>query len=187
MLTEKERQWIGKAYEKYTQRLLVYSFSMLRSLPDAYSLAEDCVQETFVIAMKKIKTLIRHDSPEGWLMSTCRKVTLSKWRKMLRREEIIGKRVLWADIDVAEDDRNPIEEWILQNDLLEVKSRLADSLTEQESDVFRLYYEESLPLKACAKKLGLSETAVRGTIQRIRAKLSRLILLLIIFLPVVYF
>ena len=70
MLTESERAFLNRMYGTYARTLLVYSFSMLRTLPDAFPMAEECVQETFERAMLRMHTLARHRSPERWLMNT---------------------------------------------------------------------------------------------------------------------
>ncbi len=63
MLTENERQFLDLLYRRYGRTLFVYSFSLIRPLPDTARAAEECVQETFEKAMRKIKLLMRHETP----------------------------------------------------------------------------------------------------------------------------
>ena len=71
MLPERERKFLDLIYEKYAGSLFACSLSLLRSLPDASSIAEECVQETFETAMRKMKILEQHPAPEAWLNAVC--------------------------------------------------------------------------------------------------------------------
>lgn len=170
MQTENKHAFLSELYTKYTRDLFTFSLSLLRSLPDAFSLAEECVQETFEKATWKVGTLKRLDSPKAWLINTCRKITISKRRKLLNRKSITGKQVSLDEACIVIDDHDRIEEWILRNDLLNGKQQLIDALTEQERAVFDLYYEKNHTLKDTASLLNLSENAVHGAIHRIKAK-----------------
>ena len=183
MLPERERKFLDLIYEKYAGSLFACSLSLLRSLPDAPSLAEECVQETFETALRKIKILERHPAPEAWLKDVCRNITLSRHRKILNRLRITGQGVPYSD-SVA-DVRSRIDEWIDQHDLQQKKRQLIESLTEEETAVFHAYFEQELSLKESAEKLGLSENAVRGSVQRIRSKAARISVLLSLFLWIV--
>ena len=176
MLTESERAFLDRMYGTYARTLLVYSFSILRALPDAFPMAEECVQETFERAMLRMHTLARHKSPERWLMNTCRKITLSRRRKQLNRLQITGQPVLYEEFADTLPSGDNVEEWILRNDLFERKQQLMDLLTEEELAVYRCYYEEDRSLKECAEALNLSVNAVRGSVQRIKGKLMQIML-----------
>ena len=176
MLTESERAFLDKMYGTYARTLLVYSYSMLRALPDALSLAEECMQETFERAMLRMNMLSRHQAPERWIMNTCRKITLSRRRKLLNRLRIIGQPVPYEEIADAVPAGDNVEEWVLRNDLFERKQQLMDLLTEEERAVYRCYYEEDRSLKDSAETLNLSVNALRGAIQRIKGKLMQIML-----------
>ena len=176
MLTESERAFLDKMYGTYARTLLVYSFSMLRALPDAFPLAEECVQETFERAMLRMNTLSRHKAPERWFMNTCRKITLSRRRKLLNRLRITGRPLPYEEIAGAVSAGDNVEDWVLRNDLFERKQQLLDLLTEEEQTVYRCYYEEDRSLKDSAEALNLSVNAVRGAVQRIKGKLMRIML-----------
>ena len=174
MLTESERQFVDEFYRTYGRMLFVYSFSLLRPLPDAVQAAEECVQETFERAMLKIRQVMRHEAPIFWLKNTCRKVTLAKKRKLLNRQRIAGRTVpIDADHDIAEP-KDCIEIWILENDLFDVKQDLLGALTEEEAAVYQLFYEKGLPIKAAAETLQITDGAVQAALRRIRAKLERI-------------
>ena len=174
MLSEREQIFLDRAYDKYSRPLFQYSLSLLRTLPDSLSLAEECMQETFEVALRKIKVLQRHEALEGWLVATCKHITISKRRKILKRMSFMGNPIPIDDAYNVADINNRIEEWIEQNDHQQKKRLLIQALTEQELAVFHLYYEKELSLKDSAEQLEMSENAVQGSIQKIRAKARKL-------------
>lgn len=182
MLSEREQIFLDRAYKRHAQSLYRYSLSLLRTIPDAPSLAEECTQETFEVALRKIKILQQHESPEAWLMATCKHITLTKRRNTLNHRRILGKPISIDESYNIADIHNRIDEWIENHDYQQKKQQLIQSLTEQELAVFHLYYEEELSLKESAAKLHLSENAVQGSIQKIRSKAAKISITLFTFL-----
>ena len=107
MLTEQEEQFLDAIYAKYAQTLLRCSQSILLQFPDSGALAEECVQETFVVAMRKMKKLLRHEAPEAWLKDTCRKISLTKRRNLLIHARILGTPVSFS---VLFDTPDPMDD-----------------------------------------------------------------------------
>lgn len=174
MLNDEERSFLDGLYDKYAHRLFLYSYSQLIQFPNPRSLAEECVQETFESALKKIHALLKHDSPEGWLMSACKKNVLSMRRKIMRRMRITETSFPEDTPFAASRSHDSVEEWIMKYDLSTAQQQLVDVLTEQERSVYQLFYANRLSLKETAKRLNLSEAAVRGATQRIRAKAKKI-------------
>ena len=186
MLSECEQIFLDRVYQRHAQSLYRYSLSLLRSIPDAPSLAEECVQETFEVALRKIRVFQQLESPEAWLIATCKRITISKRRKMLNRQRIVGKIISIEDSYDIADTHNRLDEWIEKHDLQHIKQQLIQSLTEQELAVFHVYYEEELSLKESAAKLQLSENAVQGAVQRIRSKAAKISITFFTFLWFVF-
>ena len=170
MLTDQEQQFLDQLFAKYAQTLLRCSQSILLQFPDSGELAEECVQETFEVALRKMKMLLRHEAPVYWLKNTCRKISMSKRRKLLNRIRILGTPVSYSTLNDVPDPIDDIEAWVLANDLASVKQSLLSKLSEEERDVYHLFYEQHLPMKDIATKLNLSVDAIRGALQRIRNK-----------------
>ena len=173
MLTEQEEQFLDAMYTKYAQTLLCCSQSILLQFPDSGALAEECVQETFEVAMRKMKKLLRHEAPEAWLKDTCRKISLTKRRNLLIHARILGTPVSFSVLFDTPDPMDDIEAWAMANDLASVKQSLLFKLSDEERAVYRLFYEQNLSMKDTANELNLSVGAVRGALQRIRSKGER--------------
>ena len=182
MLTTEEKAFLDALYQRYARIVFMYSYSLLQPLPDAWATAEECTQDTFEKAMTKIGILLRHESPEGWLITTCRNITLTRKRKKWNRTRIIGVTVPIDESHPVADPHDFVEEWILKNDLVKAKEELLGSLSKQEMAVFRACYEEGQSVRSTAEALRLSESAVRGTIQRIRQKAKQISPLLFMLL-----
>ena len=173
MLKHEEEQFLNDLYAKYAHTLIIYSHSMLLQIPDSFSVAQECMQETFEKAIAQRKTLCRHEAPLLWLKKTCRNITSSKRRKILNRARIHGWKASEDIIGNTADPYDCIEEWALRQDTGDIKRLLLESLTNEERDVYHAYYEENRSLKDAAAVLGISENAVRGAISRIKAKLAK--------------
>ena len=99
MLTTEEEAFLDALYQRFARIVFMYSYSLLLPLPDAWSMAEEGTQDTFEKSMAKIDILRRHESPEGWLMTTCRNVTLTR-----RRKESLCNHPNEVRSDVATDE-----------------------------------------------------------------------------------
>ena len=118
MLTEQEEQFLDAIYAKYAQTLLRCSQSILLQFPDSGALAEECVQETFVVAMRKMKKLLRHEAPEAWLKDTCRKISLTKRRNLLIHARILGTPVSFSVLFDTPDPMDDTNGSVLKLDLV---------------------------------------------------------------------
>ena len=90
------------------------------------SLAEEAVQETFVIACTKQHALENSPNPEGWIMNTlknvCRNIQKNRNYYLTRilslNESVLGTTTLESDKDVYKrQDVCCISEWVLHTTL----------------------------------------------------------------------
>lgn len=65
-----EKEWLENLYRKLFQRLFLSARTALQN----ECLAEEAVQDTFVIACKKIDKVADSENPAGWLMNTLKNV-----------------------------------------------------------------------------------------------------------------
>jgi len=68
-----KREFLKKLYIEQSVNMFRYANSSLYD----YYLAEEAVQETFMIAWEKIESLIKMESPVGWLFGTL-KITMKR-------------------------------------------------------------------------------------------------------------
>lgn len=135
----------------------------LRALGAAPDLAEDVLQDTFLVAFRKLGRDVAAAAVASFLRQTARHLYLRRRRDEGRREELLAELAegLWRE-DCAGDDG---EGW-----LAALRARVAD-LDGKAAEVVRLFYGEGRDRVATAAALGLKENGVKTLLQRVRATL----------------
>lgn len=152
---------ITELYLRMYDFLVDYAKASLGNL----SLAEEAVQETFVIAWQKQDAISSSLKPEGWLVNTLKNVISN-----MRKNQESGKRLLREyiaacchDISIKEDSAR-IE--ILYEDIAE---------TEEMKLIKEMAFEGCSYLEM-AERRGISVPACRKRVQRAREVLRKKIL-----------
>ena len=155
-MKERHRE-ISKLYIQMYTRLFEYARSALPN--DA--LAEEAVQDTFVIACQKIDDLLYSQNPPGWLVVTLKKVISNTIRKQQTAQRILAAYLARDSLDVAMS-YDQLELAILYNDI---------SKTEE----FVLLKEIAIDgksYKQMAEARGISIATCRKRVQRAKEKLK---------------
>lgn len=174
MLTNEENDFLDALYRKYEQRLFWISYEILGCRRDNQLLAEDCVQQTFEISMRKLRSLKASSVPYFWLRQTCRNISRAESRKLAIRNRILNNPVPFEETNNIPNLRNDIAEWLLTQELLQKEKKLLSTLTRKEAAVYQAVYKDHLTTRDAALLLHISEGAVRGARQRIKDKLVKL-------------
>lgn len=149
---------ITDLFKRMYETLLRYAKSLLGNS----ALAEEAVQETFVIAWVKQEDLFSSPNPEGWLMSTLRNVIFNMRRVQAAEKRFIGEYISVHGRDVAVT-RDQIAFDVLYEDIagteeLElIKERILEGYTHPEM----------------AQRHGISTYACRKRLQRAREFLQK--------------
>ncbi len=146
-------------YSKEIDRLYVQMYPMLfeyaRSSLSNDALAEEAVQDTFIIACQKAEFLCSSPKPEGWLVNTLKYVLSNTIRS-----QNIAKRILQDYFaSIANDASASIDRVGLE--------LLYDDVADLEE--FKLLKEMALDGRSClemAEQRGISVTACRKRIER---------------------
>ncbi|GAA5154490.1 hypothetical protein GCM10025768_25740 [Microbacterium pseudoresistens] len=129
--------------------------------------AEDVVQETFVVAWRKLPGLVlAGDSLLPWLATICRFQSANRLRR-IRRDR--------ARTTEAPDETIPdpvdVEEQVVT---AELAARIADELggmSALDREIFRLCATEGYAYGAAAEELGVSHAVIRNRLSRVRTRL----------------
>jgi RNA polymerase sigma-70 factor, ECF subfamily len=139
------------------------------SLVGRRDIAEELVQEAFIQANQKWRSISQYDDPTGWV----RRVLVNRCTDTLRRSgterRALGK--VGADTDrrsTATDRREPSPD-----DPLWTAVR---SLPDQQAAVIALVYLEDLDINEVASALTISEHTARTHLQRAKARLAGLLI-----------
>ncbi len=162
----KDRAAFTKIVECYQLRLRVFASSIVASR----EMVDEIVQTTFVFAYKNIDRYTLGTNFYAWLRSICRNYALEELRREVREQKkraqyfecVVGQETLVAETREAEDRTAFL--WTCMEKLGENARTLMD----------RRYTREE-PIRAIAKKLGRSASAVKVALFRIREQLRECI------------
>ncbi|NHI15652.1 RNA polymerase sigma factor [Microbacterium excoecariae] len=129
--------------------------------------AEDVVQETFVVAWRRLREIeLQGPSALPWLATICRKTAANRIR---------SRRTERAHLAGAADDREPdtvdVADQVIAADLAERIAREVDGLGETDRRIFALCVTAGYAYAAAAAELGITQGAVRNRLSRIRTRL----------------
>lgn len=156
-LTREQDEQISALYHEMFNCLLKTAVSSLRS----EMLAEEAVQETFCIACRKPDDLLSSKNPQGWLVKTLRYV-ISNMKRLATTQDKLMAAVYWDYNKIVHfDDYSNVE--------------YADMISPEEFLLFRRITVDRLSMREAAAELEISVEACKKRVQRIRAKLRRIV------------
>lgn len=174
MPTSDDREWAARAatgdqgafraiYRAYVKPVYWIAHGILGSPADA----EDVVQETFVVAWRKLPGLeLASDSLLPWLATICRFQAANRLR-ILRRD-----RANTADaLDEALPDTVSVEDQVISSALADRIAEEVGRLDEVDRRIFRLCAVEGYAYQVAADELGVSHAVVRNRLSRVRTRL----------------
>lgn len=146
---------INEKYLKFIETLYIKNASLLFNYANIIlsntSLAEEAVQETFVIACIKQHALENSSNPEGWLMNTlknvCRNIQKNRNYYLSRilslNESVLGTTALESD-NLWETN---VQDFISKEDFMILKKIILDGYSYKD-----LAKELGISLEACKKR-----------------------------------
>ncbi|NIA26324.1 MAG: sigma-70 family RNA polymerase sigma factor [Gammaproteobacteria bacterium] len=152
-------------YEATFAQVLAYCRRRTRSLEDA----EDAVVETFLVAWRKLDDATSADSPLLWLYGVASRVIGNQRRGQDRFGRLIGK------IGRLFDRRGvpgPDEQVLTAAEATQVAAAL-ETLSGIDRELIRLVAYEQLSYTEAGVVVGLSESAIRSRLFRVRRRLRR--------------
>lgn len=149
-------QWFTKLYREHSARLFKQAFYVLRNR----HLAEDLVEETFLILLYKQNTLVDHPNIGGWLSQTLKHLIMDEIKSARHRLEM---PLIYDDSAATEDTyQEPL------------KDLLPKGLSPKEQEILILLYEKQLSYEEIAQHLGISVLNCRTRAFRAKAHYKEL-------------
>lgn len=147
----------------------IYNFILAKT--GKKEVAEDITQDVFLIAYKKGKKFLEHEKPVAFLYVTARNL-ISQYFKQ-------SAKFNFQEIEIESSSKDVFEEICKERaysfDESLYQERVLLELTKSERDLYREYYVDKNPMKVIAKKLEMSEPAVRMKYMRIRKKVQNIV------------
>lgn len=129
--------------------------------------AEDVMQETFLVAWRKLPGLVlASDSLLPWLVTICRFQSANRMRRQRRDRTHTA-----AAAEETLADTVDVEEQVISRALVERVLVELTHLSPLDRDIFRLCAGEGYAYNAAAEHLGVSHAVVRNRLSRIRSRL----------------
>ncbi len=154
-------------YRMFSQRMFIVS---LRIVGDRL-LAEDVMQESFIIAFEKIKECKTPEYFGSWL----KRIVINRSIDEVRKRKIIFSSLDESLPIVDESPENQSESELEQSILLEYVKKAISMLPDGYRIVLILKLMEDYDYSIIAKELGLAESSVRSQYVRGRQKLLEII------------
>ncbi|MCS6895681.1 MAG: sigma-70 family RNA polymerase sigma factor [Bacteroidia bacterium] len=132
------------------------------------AMAEDIVQETFLKAWENCHTFRGEAQFSSWLYTIARRLTLRTVRKRSIWRWIPWR---WEAVETIESAMEPSE---MSAESIETNLRAAlKRLSPIQQAVWQAVWEENLPYKKVAQRLGIRENTVKAHIHQIRQRLRK--------------
>ena len=136
-------------------------------------LAEDCVQETFLLLFERYDQLANHPCMGRWLLLTCmHKLDNALYKRHVREKRAAFSMNEYPELSLPERQSN-IDRWLDADYAQECIQRVRETLTEKESTVFEDYFLEGLTAAEIAYKRSVTEGSVKSILRKIRKKARR--------------
>lgn len=133
-----QNEWFDQLYREHSARLFKQAYYVLH---DSH-LAEDLVEETFLILLYKQRDLVNHPNLAGWLSLTLKNLIFDELKSARHRLEMPL---------ISDDTASSVDTYHQALDEL-----LPKGLFPKEREILILLFEEQLPYEEIALRLGIS-------------------------------
>lgn len=162
-------------YDKFFQILCQENyeqiFKYIMVMVHDKSVAEDIVQEVFIVAYKKRKTIFLYENKRAFLYKVSKNLTNEYIRKSKKY------KIVELNDNSAVDERD-LCDLIYQQKNSEIDEtpyvdEVINDLPEEKRKLYELYYINKIPMKNIAKLLNISETTTRMRFVRLRRDIKK--------------
>lgn len=153
----------NRTFDTYSES--IFSFCMARLHCHADD-AEDCLQETFAVFYRQLKSGVQVENPRAFLYKTASNFIKKTLHKRQRRQDY--------EYSISEENAQLIDHLNRTDDALltgELQQVIEKTLTQQEKTIFALRFEQGQPVKNIAQQLGMTPGNCATQICRMRNKL----------------
>lgn len=166
----KKYEFIENLYDDYSS----YLYNIAIRITNNEDLALECVQETFLVALLKVTSLLEHPNKQAWLCKTLayKIKELTRFHNKLDTSSINSENCCKDQRQTIIDKFSSYDTYFNNSERFELIEKLQSVLTVKEIEYIRYKYIEEFSNKEIAKKVGMSYTAVTSAGTRIHKKLK---------------
>ena len=159
----------AELYAATYQRLYHFAYHYLK---DEY-LAQDALQETYILVLKNIQSLKNPELFISWLNQICFRICFNMQKKSAKHKTELGEYEASAKIQEADPYDTP-ESQAIRIDEKEYRMRQVLNLPFTESQVIFLRYYQNMKLADIAEMLDISRSSVKRYLISGRRRLKQL-------------
>lgn len=163
-----DKQLLESLYQQHYSSVYKLIASRLSHHLGTHADAADLTQEVFILAARRIDELRIHPNPAGWLMKTARLMVMNHFRRKVQHNEQLFHSL---ELHSYSDDLSAIE----------TDASLQKLLSPEDYALLHAYAVEKRPHDELCRQYGISETALRMRISRIRKFLMQNFIFLVTF------
>lgn len=167
-IKDNDAQAFADLYSLTYQKVYFLSLSILKNK----QMAEDAVQEVFIIVLKSINRLENPKLFLAWLNKITYNYCIREISKTKKLGEVSSDNILPIACDESEDT-NPLDSYISKENSNELMS-LINKLSEIHSTILVLRYFEELKISEIAYVLNISEGTVKSRLNNAKKNLHKL-------------
>lgn len=146
-MTKDDQQWFDALYTKNFKKL----FIMAQRVMHSEAVAEELVQDVFLVCICKLNEVRQHENPDKWLAKTMKNLLGNELRRASRtRESSLDDIKIFLSADIE----SPFEEILPQG------------LTTEERQLLIWHFREQLAYDEIAERLHISVLACRTRVFR---------------------
>lgn len=151
------------------KRIYKYIFTMTRSREST----EDLIQDVFTVAYEKGEAFLLHEKPPAFLYMTARNLTLTYLKQYrISAMEYLSENTTDNDTDLCEKILMDIDRKI---DETAYTGQVIGSLKSNQHKLYTQRYIEHKPIKEIALEQGISETAMRMRLVRLKREIQGIV------------
>lgn len=173
---EDKERFFMEIYHLYARKLEHICLKYVGYHEEYRSIVDECIQETFLQAVKNYDNLNRFTSShlEAWLVQTCwnrLRPEVNKYRRRKRRNAVLTDK---SELHLSPEQlQNILELYFEKLHNQEILERLFQILNDRERDVVNRHILQGLSFEEMAKQDETTVGAVKGVLARARTKLKK--------------
>lgn len=160
------KEFIENLYNQY--RDIIYLKIKSRCFSKSEQDIEDCISQTFLIALQNCNTLKNHPNPQAYLLKTATNVIRNfnnKYNKDILKTEPINDNIPHT-ISIEDQFEDKLTEQEIQN--RNIYQNIMNGLTPAQQQLYFLYFVENKNSTEISKLLGEKNSTIRMRISRLR-------------------
>lgn len=155
-MERKYDQLFQTLYDAYAEKIQTWAYRQTGDMERS----KDIMQETFIVLWVKMNKIAEYEKLRAWLFRVARNEILHAYRDMQQDAQIF-----------TEFDETAISEIGYEPDL-DLMEMLPPSMPVEDKRMLHMRYAECRPVKAIADEYGISESACKMRLKRLRNEIK---------------